>query len=134
YRTAGDSYRILVQLADARSLSIEEVLDLTLRTPSGELVALRNVVENEPGRAPTEIQRRDQQRLVTVTANAAGRPMGDVAADVMDALHAIPRPSGYTFRLAGTYEEQQNAAREFALALALSLLLVFMVLACQYES
>jgi HAE1 family hydrophobic/amphiphilic exporter-1 len=134
YRTQGNSYRILVQLADARRLSIDEVLDLTLRTPSGELVALRNVLDTQTSRAPTEIQRRDQQRLVTVNANIDGRPQGEVAADIARALDAIPRPSGYLFRLAGTYEEQQAASRDFMMALVLALLLVFMVLACQYES
>jgi HAE1 family hydrophobic/amphiphilic exporter-1 len=134
YRTEGDAYRILVQLANARNLSIEDVLDLTLRTPSGDLVALRNVVVNKSGRSPTEIQRRDQQRLVTVTANATGRPLGDVASDIAVTLEKIPRPSGYYFRIAGTYEEQQTAMREFSMALVLALLLVFMVLACQYES
>jgi len=134
FRTAGDSYRILVQLANARNLGVDDVLDLTLRTASGDLVSLRNLVVNEPGRSPTEIQRRDQQRLVTVTANLGQRPLGDVARDITAALNSIPRPSGYTFRLAGTYEEQQRASREFGLALGLALLLVFMVLACQYES
>jgi HAE1 family hydrophobic/amphiphilic exporter-1 len=134
YRTQGDSHRILVQLAKARRLSIDEVLDLTLRTPGGELVALRNVLENRVSRAASRIERRDQQRLVTVEANVAGRPLGDVAADVARALDSIPRPSGYTFRLAGAYEEQQAASREFLLALVLALSLVFMVLACQYES
>jgi hydrophobic/amphiphilic exporter-1 (mainly G- bacteria), HAE1 family len=134
YRTAGNAYRILVQLADAQHLSIDQVLDLTVRTPNDELVALRNVVENQTGRAPTEIQRRDQQRLVTVNANIAGRPLGQVAGDISEALNAIPRPSGYLFRLAGAYEEQETAFREFTLALVLALSLVFMVLACQYES
>ena len=134
YRSEGNSYRILVQLADARRLTLDEVLDLTLRTPGGELVALRNVVQSRTGRAPTEIQRRDQQRLATVNANIAGRPLGDVAHDISEALNGIPRPSGYLFRLAGTYEEQQAAFREFTMALVLALLLVFMVLACQYES
>lgn len=134
YHTEGNAYRILVQLADARDLTIDEVLDLTLRTPSGELVALRNVVASQPGRAPTEIQRRDQQRLVTVTANIAGRPLGAVARDITAALDAIPRPANYGFQLAGTYEEQETAQREFTLALVLALSLVFMVLACQYES
>jgi len=134
YRTQGHAYRILVQLANARQLSIDQVLDLTLRTPGGDLVALRNVVESKTGRAPTEIQRRDQQRLITVNANIAGRPLGEVAKDISEALNGIPRPAGYRFQLAGSYEEQEAAFREFTLALVLALLLVFMVLACQYES
>lgn len=134
YRSHGNSYRILVQLADARRLSIDQVLDLTLRTPDGDLVALRNVVENQTSRAPMEIERRDQQRLVTLSVNLADRPLGEVANDISRALDTIPRPEGYLFHLAGTYEEQQAAEREFILALILALLLVFMVLACQYES
>jgi multidrug efflux pump subunit AcrB len=47
YHADGNAYRILVQLADPRHLSIDEVLDRTLRTPGGELVALRNVVESQ---------------------------------------------------------------------------------------
>jgi HAE1 family hydrophobic/amphiphilic exporter-1 len=134
YRTEGNAYRILVQLAEARQLTIDQVLDLTLRTPGGELVALRNVVESKPGRAPTEIQRRDQQRLVTVNANIAERPLGEVAKDISAALDKIPRPANYLFQLAGSYEEQEAAFQEFTMALVLALLLVFMVLACQYES
>lgn len=134
FRTQGNSYRILVQLAGARHLSIDQVLDLTLSTPGGELVALRNVVETRTSRAPTEIQRRNQQRLVTVNANIEGRPFGAVARDVTEALAAIPRPSGYLFNLSGAYEEQQTAFQDFMLAVVLAILLVFMVLACQYES
>ncbi|MBX3747174.1 MAG: efflux RND transporter permease subunit [Verrucomicrobiae bacterium] len=134
YRTEGQAYRILVQLADAQSLSMDQVLDLTLRTPTGDLVALRNVVTDLYSRAPTEIERRDQQRLVTVRVNLGDRPLGDVARDILAALDTIPRPSGYLFRLAGAYEEQQAARRDFTLAIGLALALVFMVLACQYES
>src|SRR5690606_6467756 len=54
FRVEGNSYRILVQLADVRQVSLEEILDLTLTTPSGELVALRNLVDTEASRAPTE--------------------------------------------------------------------------------
>src|SRR5690606_38955691 len=105
YRTAGNSYRILVQMADAERLSIDEVLDLTLRSASGELVALRNLVSAEYGRAPEEIERRDQQRLVTLEANIDQRAQGDVAVDIDAALDGIPQPTGYEFRLAGSYEE-----------------------------
>lgn len=134
FRTEGNAYRILVQVADARQLTLDEVLDMTLRTPAGDVVALRNVVMTAAGRSPTVIERRDQERLITVTANLGTRPQGEVARDLQAVLDTIPRPSGYTFRLAGTYEEQQSATRELGLALVLALALVFMVLACQYES
>ncbi|NNF84146.1 MAG: efflux RND transporter permease subunit, partial [Deltaproteobacteria bacterium] len=134
FRSQGNSYRILVQLKDAEKRSLDEILNLTLTTGSGEQVALRSVVTTEPGRGPILIDRKDQQRLVNVTANVSGRDLGSVAADIQGVLDTIPRPAGYDLRIAGNYEEQQKAFHELSISLILALLLVYMVLACQYES
>ncbi len=134
YRVHGDSYRILVQLQDAEKRALGEILDLTLRTPAGDLVALRNLMSTETGRGPVTIERKDQQRLVTVTANVAGRDLGSVAADVQARLDQIPRPAGNELLIAGNFEEQQKAFHELTVSLLLALLLVYMVLASQYES
>lgn len=134
FRTQGNSYRILVQLKDAEKRSLDEILDLTLSTGDGEQVALRNVVTVEPSRGPIVIERKDQQRLVTVTANVSGRDMGSVAQDVQALLATIPRPFGYDLLIAGNFEEQQKAFGELVISLVLALALVYMVLACQYES
>ena len=134
YRAGGNSYRILVQLKDAEKRSLDEILNLTLTTASGEKVALRNVVTSEPSRGPILIDRKDQQRRVTVRANVAGRDLGSVAADVQALLGQIPRPVGYNLTVAGNFEEQQKAFRELIISLVLALVLVYMVLAGQYES
>jgi HAE1 family hydrophobic/amphiphilic exporter-1 len=134
YRTGGNSYRILVQLKDAEKRSLDEILDLTLTTASGEKLALRNVVTSEPSLGPILIDRKDQQRRVTVQANIAGRDLGSVALDVQSLLDQIPRPVGYGLTVAGNFEEQQKAFRELIISLVLALVLVYMVLACQYES
>jgi hydrophobic/amphiphilic exporter-1 (mainly G- bacteria), HAE1 family len=80
------------------------------------------------------IERRDQQRFVKITANVAGRDLGSVAAEVGRELAEIPRPTGYDFRVAGSFEQQQAAFEELLVSLLLALLLVYMVLAAQYES
>jgi HAE1 family hydrophobic/amphiphilic exporter-1 len=134
YRAGGNSYRILVQLKDAEKRSIDEILNLTLTTASDERVALRNVVATVPSRGPILIDRKDQQRRVTVRANVAGRDLGSVAADAQALLNQIPRPVGYDLTVAGNFEEQQKAFRELVISLVLALVLVYMVLACQYES
>jgi hydrophobic/amphiphilic exporter-1 (mainly G- bacteria), HAE1 family len=134
YRVEGNSYRILVQLEAAEKRSIDEILDLTLRTPSGEQVALRNLVSTRAGEGPVTIERKDQQRLVTVTANVAERDLGSVAADIQERLDTIARPVGYDLIVAGNYEEQQKSFDELVISLMLALLLVYMVLASQYES
>jgi HAE1 family hydrophobic/amphiphilic exporter-1 len=134
FRAEGNSYRIFVQLQDAEKRSLDEILDLTLATGDGEQVALRNLVATEQSRGPILIERKDQQRLVSVQANVAGRDLGSVAADIQARLDLIPRPVGYELSIAGTFEEQQKAFRELLVSLVLALLLVYMVLACQYES
>ena len=134
FRRLGNSYRILVQLEDAEKRSLDEILDLTLSSASGEQVALRNVVTTQGGLGPVVIERKDQQRLVRVRSHVEGRDMGSVTQDVQAALAQIPRPTGYDLRVAGNFEEQQKASRELAMSLILALLLVYMVLACQYES
>jgi HAE1 family hydrophobic/amphiphilic exporter-1 len=92
YRTGGNSYRIQVQLKDAEKRSLNEILNLTLTTVSGEKVALRNLVTTAASRGPILIDRKDQQRRVTVSANVAGRDLGSVALDVQALLDQIPRP------------------------------------------
>ncbi len=134
YRTGGNSYRILVQLKDAEKRSLEEILDLTLTTASGEPVALRNLVTASSGRGPILIDRKEQQRLATVLAYVAGRDLGSVAMDVQKRLDRIPRPVGYGLIITGNFEEQQKAFDDLLISLVLALIFVYMVLACQYES
>lgn len=134
YQTGGDSYRIFVQLKDVENRSLDDILDLTLTTSSGQQVAVRNLVSVHPGRGPLLIQRKDQQRTISVSANVAGRDMGSVAADVTERLAKIPRPVGYDLVVAGDFEEQQKAFQELVISLILALALVYMVMACQYES
>ena len=134
FRVEGNSHRLFVQLADARQRSIDDVLDLTLQTQSGDQVALRNLVAHTAGRGPLVIQRRDQRRTATAAIDVAGRDMGSVAVDLQQAIDRIPRPAGYELRVTGTFEEQERAFHELMISLGLAIMLVYMVLACQYES
>lgn len=134
FRVEGEAYRILVQLEDAGRRSIDEILDLTVRSPTDENIVLRNLVTTERNEGPVTIERKDRQRLVTVTANVSGRDMGSVAADIQNRLDRIARPPAYDLVISGSFEEQQKAFDEMVVALALALLLVYMVLAAQYES
>ena len=134
FRTDGNSYRIFVQLRDVESLSLDAILDLTLTTREGGEVALRNVVTTSERRGPIRIDRKDQQRVLTMEVNVAGRPVGTVAEELVRRLEAIPRPLGYEITVAGSYEEQQRAFGELIVSLLLAIALVYMALACQYES
>ncbi len=134
FQTQGRAVEIVIQLANAESLTMQEVLDLTISTPSGEQVSLRNLVSNERSRAPQGIQRKDQQRYVSIDVNIEDADTGTVARRVQEVLDTLPRPQGYSFLLTGSFEEQQKAFGELIISIILALLLVYMVLACQYES
>jgi HAE1 family hydrophobic/amphiphilic exporter-1 len=134
YREGGQEHEILVRLRDARSIPLDQILDLTVRSDRGEDVSLRNLVSIDPDRGPLLIERKDQQRYATVQANVSGRDLGSIASDILARLEAIPRPIGYDFVLAGAYEEQQKAFRELQIMFVLAIVLVYMVLATQYES
>jgi hydrophobic/amphiphilic exporter-1 (mainly G- bacteria), HAE1 family len=134
YRDAGYEYRIQVKLADAQRLSIEDILDLTIANADGEQIMLRNVLTPETGRGPIQIDRKDQQRITSVSAGISGRDLGSVVADVRQRLQEIPVPRDYEIVFAGDYEEQQEAFSELAMALVLALILVYMVMASLYES
>ncbi len=134
YRRAGESYPIRVQLADIEDVSLQEILGLSLTTAGNGQVYLQNLVQTEPSLGPLRIERKDQQRVLTVNANIAGRDLGSVARDLEARLREIPVPTGYTLRLAGAFEEQQRSFRELLVSLLLALVLVYMVLASQYES
>lgn len=134
YREAGDEFWIRVIVEDAEQMSLDDILDLTLTNTDGQPVMLRNVVSVQPRSGPVQIQRKDQERTVTVSANISGRDMGSIIADIRARLRSLPVPREFSILFTGDYEEQQKAFRELLLGLILALMLVYMVMASLYES
>ena len=134
FREAGDEFAILVKVKEGDKMALRDILDLTLTNADGQPVVLRNVVTVGPREGPVQIERKDQERVVTVSANITERDMGSVLADIRDGLGAVPVPEGFSIAFGGDYEEQQEAFRELLLSIVLALVLVYMVMACQYES
>jgi HAE1 family hydrophobic/amphiphilic exporter-1 len=134
YRESGDEFGILVKLRDAEQMDLRDILDLTITNSDGEPVVLRNVVNVGPRKGPVIIERKDQERLVTVSADISGRDMGSILADLSNLLHNIPVPPDFSIGFGGDYEEQQKSFHELLLSCVLAIILVYMVMACQYES
>jgi len=134
YRQAGNEYAILVKLRDAETMDLGDILDLTLTNSEGQPVVLRNVVDIGPRSGPVLIERKDQERIITVSADISGRDMGSVLSDIREQLRTVPVPADFAITFGGDYEEQQKSFRELLLSFVLALVLVYMVMACQYES
>jgi hydrophobic/amphiphilic exporter-1 (mainly G- bacteria), HAE1 family len=134
FRDSGNEYRIFMRLENAEQLDYDDILNIMVRSENGSFVALRNVVTVERSEGPLTIERQDQQRVSRVQGNLSGRDMGSVVAEIRQRLAEIPVPRGIDISFGGDYEEQEKAFNEMALGLLLAVLLVYMVMACLYES
>ncbi len=134
FREEGDEYDIVVRLRPEDRLSVNQVGDIPLRTPNGRLIDADQVVRLHRMEGPTQIDRVDQQRIIIVSGTIADRDLGSIVADLQDALETVPRPSGYEFRMGGEYEDQVKAFNDLLFAAILAFVLVYMVMAAQFES
>ena len=134
FREGGNEYKIRVKLEGAEKKDLRDILDLPNTNAEGERVVLRNVIDVRPRRGPVLIQRKDQERVVYVTANISDRDMGSILADIQEGLKTVPVPRDFSIHFGGDYEEQQKAFRELLLSFVLALVLVYMVMASLYES
>ncbi|MDD3642224.1 MAG: efflux RND transporter permease subunit [Candidatus Krumholzibacteria bacterium] len=134
YREGGKQYPIMVRLSEEDRTELDELLDLTVISSRGEQVVLRNVVETVRREGPVRIERKDQERIITIEANFTGQDMGSVIAEIRRQLQYIPVPKDFAILFGGDYEEQQKAFHELFIGLVLAIFLVYMVMAGQFES
>ncbi|MBN2370012.1 MAG: efflux RND transporter permease subunit [Vicinamibacteria bacterium] len=134
YRESGDEFRILVKVKDSESMTIEDILNLTLTNSDGRQISLRNVVNVKPRSGPQRIERRDRERVLTISAEIEGRDLSAVLADIRAGIKRIPIPRNFEVNFTGDFEEQQKAFRELLLSISLAVMLVYMVMAMLYES
>jgi HAE1 family hydrophobic/amphiphilic exporter-1 len=135
YREGGKEYSIRVRLPDEKRRSLEDVMDVLVPTPAGDPVPLASVARMQVTGGPVEIERKGQQRLVTVTGNLTGeRDLGSVVSDIRDRLKDIRVPPDFTAEIAGEAEDVAESFRWLGFALVGAVALVYMVMASQFES
>ncbi len=134
YRENGNEYDILVKVKDADTMTLDQILDLSLLNQKGQLVTMRNLVKYERVNGPVNIERKNQERSLVIGGNISGRDLGSVMADVEASLSQIPRPPDFSIIYSGDYKDQQESFRELMIAFGLAVVLVYMVMACQFES
>lgn len=133
-RDGGDEFPIRVRLRPEDRLTGQDLGNVALRTPSGAVVPLSVVAERRRGRAPTEIQRVDGQRVTYITASLqSGMALGEAMESLRTELAPMALPDGYSIFYGGEYQEQIEARRDFTIAIAMALILVYMLMAGQFE-
>jgi HAE1 family hydrophobic/amphiphilic exporter-1 len=136
YREAGREYNIVVRLRETDRTRLDKVDLIPVSTPLGGTVPVGSLVSKQRQEGPVAIDREDRERVITVAAGFFGRDLGSVMRDIqakVDPLRA-DLPSNFAIIYGGEYEEQQKSFRQLLFALILAVLLVYMVMAAQYES
>ncbi|WP_110113512.1 efflux RND transporter permease subunit [Bacillus sp. CGMCC 1.16541] len=132
----GDELDVRLQLEDRYTSSTEELENLLIKSPTGTTVPLQVVAEVSRGQGPSQITRKDRLREINVTADIIGRDLGSVTKDVEKELkEKLSLPNNqYKVTFGGQNEQMNDAFFKLSLALALSVVLVYMVMAGQFES
>jgi HAE1 family hydrophobic/amphiphilic exporter-1 len=134
FREGGDEFPIVVRLRPEDRLHAEDLDAIVLRTPAGATVPLASLVVAERGRGPVEIDRVDGQRVTYLSANLEGGvALGDAVEAIRAELAGLALPPGFALVFGGQYEEQLAARRDFTIAIVMALVLVYMLLAAQFE-
>lgn len=133
-RQAGDEYDIIVRFRkDARN-TLTKIENIGIPTPSGQLVRLGEVAQIKEYWAPPSIERKRKERVVRVSLTPYKRSLTALQMDIQKAIDSTPKPAGVMVQISGAIKEQMEAFKDLAMLLVVSLILVYLVMASQFES
>ena len=133
-RQAGEEIDIRVRYRPKYRQDIEDVKRITIFSPLGKPILLGQVAEISKKQGPVKIDREDQSRVVLVTANVVDRDVGSIVKDIKKELADYSLPTGYFIEYGGSYKQMKDSFKVLTGALILAILLVYMVMASQFES
>ena len=135
-RSSGSTIQtpIVLQVAGGNIMDRNQIAQIPLVTSSGSVISLSQVAQVVPSTQPAQLS--DQNRLleVTVSANTAGAPIGQVAPEIQKAMTGVQMPSGYFYALGGAAQQQSQTFGPLFAAFGLSILFIYMLTSSLYES
>ena len=134
YREDGDEYDIKVRYAPQFRTSIESLENILIYTNEGKAIRVKDIGTVVERSAPPTIERKDRERIVTVSAVISGAPLGSVVAAGESIIDKMDLPGGISIQVAGSYEDQQDSFSDLGTLAVLIIILVFIVMAAQFES
>lgn len=135
FKEDGEEYDIIVRLAEQFRSTITEVENLAITDGYNQKVRLNELGDVREGFSPPSIQRKSKQRYLKVSLTPAdGYAMGDIAESAQAVIDEMFIPQTITTYIGGSYEDQQESFEALALLMILSLILVYIVMAAEFES
>lgn len=134
FREGGDEFDINVRLRPDDRLNVQDIENISVRSSTGEVIPISSLIDSRYTRGPTQIDRRNGQRVTFITANLeTGVALGDAMTMIQQEMSSITLPEGFSLVMGGQYEEQIKAQRDFTMAIVMALVLIYMVMAAQFE-
>lgn len=134
-RLAGEEYDVLLQLKEEDRQTETDIKKLYLPTATGGMIPLTEVVDFYQTTGPNKIRRENQTRQVQVTSQISGTDLGKITGIIKERIkQEVVLPSNYDISFAGNAKEMQEAFGSLALALLMAVVLVYIVIAIQYEN
>ena len=134
FREDGEEYDIKVMYDPEHRTSIRDIENILLYNSAGTAVRVRDVGTVVERSTPPTIERKDRERIITVSTAVQGVPMSEVVIPAQAAIEAMDLPQGISIDLAGSYEDQQESFTDLLTLAVLIVILVYIVMAAQFES
>ncbi len=131
---SGNEYYVVVQMDKRFTNNLQNLDNLPLPTYNGKTIFLKDIASINKGVGPVLIERKYQQRVIHITANATGRPLGDVANDLSNEFAKLKLPPGFYIDMSGEVAQQKGAFLSMFFALMLAIMLIYMIMASQFKS
>lgn len=134
YREGGDEYDVVIKFKESYKNSISDIENIAIMNPMGQLIRLSEIGAINEYWSPPNIERQGRQRVVTVSTTPYKVALGKMAADIQNEIGAIEIPPDVIIEVGGVFEDLQESFTDLGMLLVLSLVLVYLVMASQFES
>ena len=134
YKVNGQEVDVKVSYTSEGHSDVDYLTNLTILSPQGAVVKLSQIATFELAQGPVQIIREDQVRKAEVTADLLNRDLNSVMTDIQTSIGQMNLPAGYEITFGGENEEMMESFASLAVALLLAIILVYAVMAVQYES
>ena len=134
FREDGEEYDIKVMYAPEFRTSIADIENILIYNAQGKSVRVKDVGKVVERFTPPTIERKDRERIITVSTIVQGRAMSEIVADAQPLLDKLDLPVGININLSGSYEDQQDSFHDLGILAILIIILVYIVMAAQFES
>ena len=134
YREEGEEYQIVLRFEEDQRSTLSEINNFALMNQNGNVVRLRDVANIREEWSPPNIEHKNRQRIVTVTATPYKVPLNVLAEHIQGKINKMDIPPEVYIQMGGAVEDLNESMMDLALLLVLSLILTFLVMASQFES